>query len=98
MNARNSSTAGNRPSLDLHGVALDRVEARLEQFLHTARVSRQRQVEVITGRGASNQTGQPVLRKKVESWLTRNKDRIGFVQKQVTNQGGALLIDLAPPS
>ena len=98
MNARNSSTAGNRPSLDLHGVAPDRVEAHLEQFLHTARVSRQRQVEVITGRGASNQSGLPVLRKKVETWLKKNKDRVGFVQMQVTNRGGALLIDLAPPS
>ena len=98
MTRRDSSTPGNWPPLDLHPIAPGRVEVRLEQYLHTARVSRQRQVEVITGRGASNQTGLPVLRKKVESWLTRNKDRIGLVQKQVTNQGGALLLDLAPPA
>jgi hypothetical protein len=37
------------------------------------------------------------LRKQVEKWLQNNKERIGFVQKQVTNQGGALLVDLRPP-
>ena len=97
MREQNSPERGNRPSLDLHGVAIDRVEAHLEQFLHRARVSRQLQVEVITGRGASNKTGQPVLRTKIESWLKKNKVRIGFVQKEVTNRGGALLINLAPP-
>jgi hypothetical protein len=32
------------------------------------------------------------------AWLDKNKSRIGLVQKQVTNQGGALLLDLAPLS
>jgi DNA-nicking Smr family endonuclease len=96
MTARRSSEGTNRPSLDLHGIAQDRIEAHLEQFLHRARVGRHRQVEVITGRGASNHSGSPVLRKKVVAWLDKNKSRIGLVQKQVTNQGGALLLDLAP--
>ena len=86
------------PSLDLHGVAQDRVEARLEQFLYRSREGRHRQVELITGRGASNHSGPPVLQKKVVAWLDKNKSRIGLVQKQVTNQGGALLLDLAPLS
>lgn len=97
--ARQGTREGeNRPSLDLHGVAPDRVEAHLEQFLHQARLGRKRQVLIITGRGASNRTGEPLLRKKVETWLKANKERIGLVQRQVTNQGGALLLDLSSAS
>ena len=97
MRRQDAHEGENRPSLDLHGVAPDRVEARLEQFLHQARVGRTRQVLVITGRGASNRTGAPLLRMKVEAWLKANKARIGLVQRQVTNQGGALLLDLSAP-
>ena len=97
MSGHHTPSDENRPSLDLHGVAPPRVEAHLEQFIHRARVGRHRQVEIVTGRGASNRSGLPVLRKQVEKWLQNNKERIGFVQKQVTNQGGALLVDLRPP-
>lgn len=97
MSGHQTPSDGNRPSLDLHGVAPLRVEAHLEQFIHRARVGRHRQVEIVTGRGASNRSGLPVLRKQVEKWLQNNKERIGFVQKQVTNQGGALLVDLQLP-
>jgi len=93
-----SSNGGNLPSLDLHGVHPHRVDAMLEQFLHKARWGHQRQVQIVTGRGASSRSGQPVLLKRVETWLEQNKARYGIVQKQVTSKGGALLVDLRPPS
>ena len=98
MTASQGASGENRISLDLHGVHLDRMDAYLEQFLHRARAGRHRQVEIITGRGASNRTGEPVLRKRVEKWLERNKGRFGIVQRQVTNRGGALLVDLRTTS
>jgi len=98
MNGRRENLGGNRPSLDLHGVHPDRVDAKLEQFFHAAQREGRPQVEVVTGRGASNRSGQPVLRKRVEKWLEQNKQRFGVMQKQVTGKGGALLVDLSKRS
>jgi len=86
---------GEKPrSLDLHGVSMDRVPARLEQFLHMARQDGQRQIEIITGRGWGNSSGTPVLRGHVEKWLKTNEDRFEIIQKQKTSGGGALLVTL----
>ena len=98
MTAKQERSGGNRPSKDLHGVPPDRVDAHLEQFLHKAMAGRHRQIEIVTGRGAGNRSGQALLRARVEKWLDRNKARFGIVQKQVTSKGGALLVDLRPPS
>ena len=80
--------------MDLHGVRMDRVDSRLEQFFHMARQDGQRRGEVITGRGWGNSSGIPVLRKHVEKWLDTNKDRFGLVQKEKTSGGGAILVTL----
>ena len=98
MTARMGSDGGNLPSLDLHGVPPHRVDAKLEHFLHNARWEHQRQVQIVTGHGASSRSGEPVLRKRVEKWWEQNKARYGIVQKEVTSKGGALLVDLRPPS
>ena len=82
------------PSLDLHGVPQDRLDAKLIHFLHAAHRERVRQVEIVTGRGASSRSGLPVLRKRVEKWLGSNKARFGIVQWQTTSRGGALLVSL----
>ncbi len=82
------------PSLDLHGVSQDRLDAKLIHFLHAAQRERARQVEIVTGRGASSRSGLPVLRKRVEKWLGSNKARFGIVQWQTTSRGGALLVSL----
>ena len=98
MSTQMGSDGENPPSLDLHGVPPHRVDAKLEHFLHNARWEHQRQVQIVTGHGASSRSGEPVLRKRVEKWLERNKGRFGIVQKQVTSRGGALLVDLRTPS
>ena len=85
---------GKRAPLDLHGVPQDRIDAKLEHFLHSASRARERQVEIVTGRGASNRSGLPVLRRRVEKWLEGNKGRFGIVQWQTTSRGGALLVSL----
>ena len=82
------------PSLDLHGVSQDRVDAKLIHFLHAAQREQVRQIEIVTGRGASSRSGLPVLRRHVEKWLRSNKERFGIVQWQTTSRGGALLVSL----
>ena len=94
MTTMRDKGGGKRPPLDLHGVSQDRIDAKLEHFLHSASRARERQVEIVTGRGASSRSGLPVLRKRVEKWLGGNKERFGIVQWQTTNRGGALLVIL----
>ena len=94
MTARMGSDGGNLPSLDLHGVPPHRVDAKLEHFLHSASRARERQIEIVTGRGASSRSGLPLLRKRVEKWLSSNKERFGIVQWETTSRGGALLVNL----
>ena len=94
MTARRERRGEKPRSLDLHGVSMDRVHARLEQFLHMARQDGQRQIEIITGRGWGNSSGTPVLRGHVEKWLDTNKGQFGIVQKEKTSGGGAFLVTL----
>ena len=94
MTSKREHQPAKTPSIDLHGVAPHRVEAKLEQFLYDAFRSKARQVEIVTGRGASNRSGTPVLRGRVEAWIRKNKSRFNITQRQRTNRGGALLLQL----
>ena len=94
MTSKRENQPAKTPSIDLHGVPPHRVDAKLEQFLYTAFHSKARQVEIVTGRGASNRSGTPVLRGRVEAWIRKNKSRFNITQFQTTNRGGALLLQL----
>ena len=83
------------PELDLHGMPPSHAFARLERFLHTARVRGDRRVIVVTGAGRSNASGKPVLRTRVEDWLRGPEGkRYGVRGTARIAKGGALSVAL----
>jgi DNA-nicking Smr family endonuclease len=60
--------------LDLHGYGVEAARQAFDQFLHKALVTGTRAVLVIHGRGLSS-PGRPVLKTKVQDWLTRGRWR-----------------------
>jgi len=80
-------------SIDLHNLRPEAALARLEQGLHTARASGSTEALVICGRGASNRTGTPILRTKVEAWLRSPAgERSGVASFTRAAKGGALWV------
>jgi DNA-nicking Smr family endonuclease len=85
--------------VDLHGLRPEVALRRLAQELHAARIRGVTRVLVITGRGAGNPGQQPVLRRKVEAWLTGPEGRrAGARGFRVTSRGGALEIEVRNPA
>jgi DNA-nicking Smr family endonuclease len=83
-------------SVDLHGLHPEQALRRLGQALHTARVRGDDELLVITGRGTGNETGRPVLRRRVEEWLRGPEGRgRGVGRVEVTAKGGALRVHLS---
>jgi DNA-nicking Smr family endonuclease len=83
------------PSVDLHGLTVERALRRLAQSLHAARVRGATRLLVITGRGFGNLEQRPVLRRAVEAWLAGAEARgLGVVAHARTHKGGALDVRL----
>ena len=84
------------PELDLHGLRPEQALRRLAQELHAARQRRLDRLLVITGQGLGNALQKPILRGKVEAWLSGPEGvRHGVVGYERTSRGGALLVRLA---
>ena len=76
--------------LDLHGLGVAQAKEAFENFLNRAIMSGKRGVLIIHGRGISS-LGEPVLKNKVNEWLTRSHWRkwvIAFTSAQ-SHDGGA---------
>jgi DNA-nicking Smr family endonuclease len=83
--------------LDLHGLRREEARERLNLFVHQARRSGMRCVRVIHGKGNGSPGREPVLKRKVQTWLVQKKDVIAFAQARAGDGGtGALLVLLAP--
>lgn len=83
--------------LDLHGLRRDEARERLNRFVHDAHRAGLRCVRVIHGKGNGSPGREPVLKRKVQSWLVQKKDVIAFTQARASDGGtGALIVLLAP--
>jgi len=60
--------------LDLHGFSAEAAKERFEEFLKRALLANKKGVLIIHGRGLCSPS-EPVLKKKVEEWLTRGPFR-----------------------
>jgi DNA-nicking Smr family endonuclease len=82
---------------DLHGLRSDEARATLAQFINDCHKQGIRCVRVIHGKGLGSPGKAPVLKEKVQRWLTQKSQVLAFVQAP-PNQGGAgaLLVLLAP--
>lgn len=58
-------------NLDLHGLNADQAFEALKVFIRNAWLKDLRAVLVVTGRGRNSPDGQAVLRRKLQTWLTR---------------------------
>jgi len=83
--------------LDLHGLRREEARERLNAFLHDAHRAGLRCVRVIHGKGNGSPGREPILKRKVQTWLVQKKDVIAFTQARASDGGtGALLVLLAP--
>jgi DNA-nicking Smr family endonuclease len=60
---------------DLHGLGVDEAEARLKEFLTHCLVCNYRSVLVVHGRGRNSPGQLPVLKSRLEGWLTMKRFR-----------------------
>jgi len=83
--------------LDLHGLRRDEARERLNRFVLEAKRAGLRCVRVIHGKGHGSPGREPVLKRKVQTWLVQKKEVIAFTQARASDGGtGALLVLLAP--
>ena len=83
--------------LDLHGLRRDEARERLNRFVHEAKRAGLRCVRVIHGKGNGSPGREPVLKRKVQTWLVQKKEVIAFTQARASDGGtGALLVLLGP--
>jgi DNA-nicking Smr family endonuclease len=83
--------------LDLHGLRREEAREQLNRFVHDARRAGLRCVRVIHGKGNGSPGREPVLKRKVQTWLVQKKEVIAFTQARASDGGnGALLVLLAP--
>ena len=83
--------------LDLHGLRREEARERLNRFIHDARRAGLRCVRVIHGKGNGSPGREPVLKRKVQTWLVQKNEVIAFTQARASDGGtGALLVLLAP--
>lgn len=84
--------------LDLHGSRTEEARQLLVDFLGIATKRGYRCVRVVHGRGRSSQNGEPVLKRKVASWLAQRKDVLAFCQARPADGGsGAVMVLLRAP-
>lgn len=83
--------------LDLHGARRDEARNLLAEFLRSSVRRGLRCVRVIHGKGHGSVGGQPVLKARVQNWLTQKEEVLAFCQAQAKDGGsGALIVLLRP--
>ena len=83
--------------LDLHGLRREEARERLNRFVFDAKRAGLRCVRVIHGKGNGSPGREPVLKRKVQTWLVQKKEVIAFTQARASDGGnGALLVLLGP--
>lgn len=91
MDSRNSL-----PEIDLHRMTALQAERAVARALHTWRVQRVERALLVTGRGWSNAKQEPILRTKLEAWLSSEAARrLGVRSWRRTSKDGALEIVIA---
>ena len=56
---------------DLHGLVADEARTEVERFLGAARADGKRCVLIVHGRGMHSKDGEPILKRRLEGWLSR---------------------------
>ena len=79
--------------LDLHGLASDEARVLLVEFLNRCRRRGLRCVRIIHGKGLRSPNREPVLKRKVASWLMQRQEILAFCQaRRIDGGGGAVVV------
>src|SRR5580765_8111519 len=79
--------------VDLHGLRPDDALRRAAREIHSCRVRRIDRLKIITGKGWGNLKQEPILRPKVERWLSGPEGRrLGVLDFEVADDGGSLVV------
>ena len=84
--------------LDLHGHIWDEARLALSGFLALSLRRGARCLRIVHGKGLGSRNREPVLKKKVKTWLAQREEVLAFCQAPDTQGGGgALLVLLRAP-
>ncbi|MBL8384435.1 MAG: Smr/MutS family protein [Burkholderiales bacterium] len=79
--------------LDLHGMTRDQARQAVADFLGAARISGQRCLRIVHGKGLGSVNREPVLKALVRRWLVQDIDVLAFAQARGSDGGaGAVLV------
>ncbi len=81
-------------NLDLHGLVVEEARALLSDFLHESVKRGLRCVRIVHGKGYRSANGEPVLKRKVASWLTQRDAVLAYVQAKPADGGGGAVVVL----
>ena len=80
--------------IDLHGLTVAEARPALVAFLNECLHDGLRCVRIIHGKGLGSKNGEPVLKRKVSSWLMQREEILAFCQARRTEGGGGAAIVL----
>lgn len=80
--------------IDLHGLTVAEARPALVEFLNECLREGLRCVRVIHGKGLGSKNREPVLKKKVASWLAQRDEILAFCQARRTEGGGGAAVVL----
>jgi DNA-nicking Smr family endonuclease len=80
--------------IDLHGLTVAEARPALVAFLNACLHEGLRCVRIIHGKGLGSKNGEPVLKRKVFSWLMQRDEILAFCQARRTQGGGGAAVVL----
>ncbi len=80
--------------IDLHGLTVAEARPALVAFLNACLHDGVRCVRIIHGKGLGSKNGEPVLKRKVASWLMQRDEILAFCQARRTEGGSGAAVVL----
>lgn len=80
--------------LDLHGMTVDEARKLLADFLRQCARRELRCVRIIHGKGLGSKNREPVLKRKVASWLIQREEILAFCQARRADGGSGAVVVL----
>jgi len=80
--------------IDLHGLTVAEARPVVVEFLNDCLREGLRCVRIIHGKGLGSKNGEPVLKRKVASWLMQRDEILAFCQARRTEGGGGAAVVL----
>ncbi|MFD0666859.1 Smr/MutS family protein [Ramlibacter sp. MAHUQ-53] len=84
--------------IDLHGLRREDAREALAHFIRESHRQGIRCVRVVHGKGLGSPGKTPVLKGRVQSWLTQKNQVLAFVQARASEGGAGALVVLLRPS